>query len=47
MLNTNIFQNFYSCSGSRNGCAYRGGVKKKNENMQSMLEENVYMSVDN
>ena len=50
MLNTNIYHKFYSCCGSRNGCAYRGGVEKnmKNmKNMQSELEENVYISVDN
>ena len=47
MLNTKIYQKFYSCCGSRNGCAYRGGVEKNMKNMQSVLEENVYISVDN
>ena len=47
MLNTKIFQKFYSRCRSRNGCAYKDGVEKNMENMQSVLKENVYMSVDN
>ena len=47
MLNTKIFQKFYSRCASRNGCAYRGGVEKNMKNMQSVLGENVYISVDN